>query len=141
LRDIGDDIDRVGARLTQFGRRLCAFRLVAPGDHHRGPRLRKTVRHAKPDAAIAAGDDGGASRQVEAVHDRLLQPAVSRRPEMTTSAFSPAKPYTRIFRALALPPNSTPAAMPSGSRAVVIIILRMSSSRDSGPNRARQRRC
>jgi hypothetical protein len=56
------------ARLAQFGRRLRVLRLVAPGDHHRGPRLRKAARHAKPDAAIAACDDRDASGQFEGVH-------------------------------------------------------------------------
>jgi DNA-binding MarR family transcriptional regulator len=64
LRDVDDDFNRMGASLAQFGRGLRVLRFVAPADHHRGPCLRKAARHAKPDAAIAAGDDGGASGQV-----------------------------------------------------------------------------
>ena len=42
--------------------------LKASGKHHRGAGGRESLRHAEPDAAIAAGDNRDAAGQIEQVH-------------------------------------------------------------------------
>src|SRR5262249_59799286 len=52
--------DTLHGRFALFG--------IAPGEHHDSAGRRETLRHAEPDAAIAAGDDRDAACKIEQVH-------------------------------------------------------------------------
>ena len=67
---------RLDAELGQFRRRRFALGRVAAGDGDGRARTGKAARHAKPDAAIAAGDEGDAAREIEEVHRVLRYPTV-----------------------------------------------------------------
>ena len=56
--DVGDHGDRLGAALRELGDRGLRLGLVAADDRDRSAGRRQSPRHAEPDAAIAAGDDG-----------------------------------------------------------------------------------
>src|SRR6185503_18689022 len=63
--DVGRNRNRRGAALLELRDRLCRLGLVAA--HHRDRRagLGKSLGHAEPDAAIAAGDDGYLAGEIE----------------------------------------------------------------------------
>ena len=63
--DIGDHGYRFGAALPEFGGRGIRLRLVAPDDRDSGTGFRQPARHAKADAAIAAGDDRHLATEIE----------------------------------------------------------------------------
>jgi imidazole glycerol phosphate synthase subunit HisF len=63
--DIGGDGDGFGAELLQFIDRRSRFRFVASDHRDRGAGFREAARHAKADAAVAAGDDGDLAPEFE----------------------------------------------------------------------------
>jgi hypothetical protein len=63
--DVGDDRDCLGAALLEFGDRRVRFRRVASDDRDHSTGFRQPARHAEPNAAIAAGNDGDAAGEVE----------------------------------------------------------------------------
>ena len=63
--DVGNDGDRFAAALLKLRDRGIRLRRVAPDDGDGSTCLRQPARHAQPNAAIAAGDDGDAAGEVE----------------------------------------------------------------------------
>ena len=62
-RGLVGDIQRdEGALAAEFGQRRLGLLGVARRDHDAGARRGEPARHAEPDPAIAAGDDGDTSR-------------------------------------------------------------------------------
>ena len=55
----------LGARCSRLGDRRVRLHVIAPDDGDRGAGFRQPARHAKADAAIAAGDDGHLAVEVE----------------------------------------------------------------------------
>ena len=63
--DVGDDGYRLDAALPEFGDRGVRLRLIASDDRDIGAGFGQPARHAEPDAAIAAGDDGHLAGEIE----------------------------------------------------------------------------
>src|SRR5438876_938168 len=63
--DISGDRYRPGAALLELGDRGSRFRFVAPDDRNACAGIRQTPRHAKANAAIAAGDNGDFAAEIE----------------------------------------------------------------------------
>ncbi len=63
--DIARDGYRLDAALLQFSDRRDRLRFIASDDGDSGAGFRQPARHAKADAAIAAGDDGDFASEVE----------------------------------------------------------------------------
>ena len=70
--DVGRDRDRADAALCELCDRRLRLLLVAADDRDIGAGIGKAARHAEPDAAIAAGDDGDLAFQVEQFRCHLL---------------------------------------------------------------------
>ena len=72
--DVGGDRDRLDAARPELGGRGVRLRFVAPDHRDVGAGFRQPARHAEPDAAIAAGDDGHLAGEIEefCCHGRFL---------------------------------------------------------------------
>ena len=64
---------------VQLRHRRRVLRRVAPGDDDRGARLGQAARHAEPDPAVAAGDDGHTAAEVEQSPGHVRLPLLLRR--------------------------------------------------------------
>ena len=78
--DVGGDGDRLDAASPEVGGRGGRFRLIAPDYRDIGAGFRQPPRHAEPDAAIAAGDDGHLAGEIEefCIHDIPVVPGLCR---------------------------------------------------------------
>jgi hypothetical protein len=77
--DVGRHGNGPGAKPFDAGDRRGRLRLIAPDDRDRGSSFRQPARHAKSDAAIAAGHDRNLAAEIEkfAVHGSSAVPAKS----------------------------------------------------------------
>ena len=66
--DVGRNRDRAHAARGEFGDRGLRLVLIAADHRDVGAGVRKAARHAEPDAAIAAGDDGDLALQIKRFH-------------------------------------------------------------------------
>jgi hypothetical protein len=63
--DVSGDGDHLDAALSELGDRRVRLCFIASDDGNGGAGLGEPPRHAKPNAAIAAGDDGDLASEIE----------------------------------------------------------------------------